>query len=620
MKKARKSRSRGKDLPSPRPRKESAPERLHTHTFPIIILVVVAFIAYANAWPNTLVMDDGMFAAENRSASIDLAEVGNFFTSNVWASTGLDTDLYRPLLLVSVALDIQLFGDWVAGYHLVNILLHILVTVCVFGLVRYLLSLAGGQAGLATNAALLAALVFAVHPVNTEVVNSVFNRSDMLVSLGVAGGLWWFLPTVQERPARAWFGLGLIYLYVLLCKESGLVLPALAVSAMWLTSFEDWRTRLRQCIPVLWLVLPLGIYVLLRMNALEAPPVADFSAQGPMAQAEGESGLPGIGRLIDPGKIVPAFRVWFDAMGLLLWPHPLLAFHGDSETNEWLALAVQLALLGFATVLFFRKSPWMLLGLLFFYIMILPSSRVIGGGGGFPHLAERYIYSPSLGFVILLAFGLHWLARRFSPRWGVALALAATMILTPLTWARNSDWSSTLKLAEHDYNYGRRKGKTLTTLVGTLLLKGDYARAASVCDRHSDDFATQWYLSTLCGQVYAKLKRFGKAENAFTLSLNSDEGAASGHLLLAGMYLELNRRSDAGKQFELAVMKEQQAFMKEYLKADALIQLHPSNPEKLLEAREYLENALELQPRFNLARQRIDQLDETLQRTGRDRN
>jgi hypothetical protein len=101
------------------------------------------------------------------------------------------------------------------------------------------------------------------------------------------------------------------------------------------------------------------------------------------------------------------------------------------------------------------------------------------------------------------------------------------------------------------------------------------------------------------------------------LSLNSEEGKASGHLLLAGMYLKLDRRSDAEKQFEFAIVEEQQAFMKEYLKADALIQLYPSDSRKLLEARAHLEKALELQPRFNLARKQIVELDETLKRASR---
>ena len=71
-------------------------------------------------------------------------------------------------------------------------------------MIRYLLLVCGGESPRSAYAALLAALVFAVHPIHTEVVNSIFNRSEMLVSLGVAGGLWWFLPTVDKQPWKAW--------------------------------------------------------------------------------------------------------------------------------------------------------------------------------------------------------------------------------------------------------------------------------------------------------------------------------------------------------------------------------------------------------------------------------
>jgi hypothetical protein len=67
----------------------------------------------------------------------------------------------------------------------------------------------------------MAALLFGVHPIHTEVVNSVFNGSEILVTIGVIGGLQWFLDCQDKQPAKAWLGLNLVYLLVLFCRESG---------------------------------------------------------------------------------------------------------------------------------------------------------------------------------------------------------------------------------------------------------------------------------------------------------------------------------------------------------------------------------------------------------------
>jgi hypothetical protein len=100
--------------------------------------------------------------------------------------------------------------------------LHLLVTLVVYGLreVARTTTEPGPASDLYT---LLAALVFAVHPVNTEVVNSIFNRSEMLVTLAGVGGLWWWLHFLRSRPARAWSGLALGYLLALFSKESAMV-------------------------------------------------------------------------------------------------------------------------------------------------------------------------------------------------------------------------------------------------------------------------------------------------------------------------------------------------------------------------------------------------------------
>jgi hypothetical protein len=597
--------------------KSTAQDRFRNHTLPLIILVFTALLAYVNAWPNNLTLDDTIFAMGGRLSGVSLADIWLYFTADLWAAVGGGTGLYRPLFLLSVALDIKLFGEWAAGYHLVNIILHVLVTVLVYGFTRYLLRVWGGAFPQSGFVSMLAAGVFAVHPIHTEVVNSIFNRSDMLVTAGIVGGLWWFLQTLDKNPRKAWAGLSLIYLLVLLCKETGVVLPALAVVMLWTTTAGNWAERLRRCIPVFWLLVPLGIYLGLRANALDGPAerVVDAVAEANQMHAAVDSGM-----YFDTGKLLPAVTVWFDALKMMFWPQPLLAFHGSSETNQWIALSSQLILLALAITGLIQKRFGLIVGLAFFYISVLPSSRIIGAAAMFPHFAERYFYLPSVGLAIVLAVGLGWMARRFALKTAVVVTLTAVIFLTPLTWARNAQWGSTALLMESDYRSGNQSGNTLTTLVSALRGEGEDNRAGELCDRHADAFQTRWHLSVTCGQVYEKFGRYEKAEQAFTAAMNYENGKASAHFSMASMYLGLNRKKDAKAQFEEAVVAEKQDFMKAFLEAEMLVQMYPSQRMKLLEAKALLEKTILLQPQFYHAQVRLDDLEQTLNAGNRRRN
>ena len=160
---------------------------------PFLLLAAVTFAAYWNAWPDALVQDDRIFVGQERLA--DLSLVPEFFQQPLWAAIyleGTEYDLlYRPLLLVSVAIDAVLFPKSAAIWHLVNVLLHVLATLLVYLLTLQVLRLSDANSESAWLVALLAAMVFGVHPIHTEVVNSIYNRSTLFVAIGSTAGLWW---------------------------------------------------------------------------------------------------------------------------------------------------------------------------------------------------------------------------------------------------------------------------------------------------------------------------------------------------------------------------------------------------------------------------------------------
>ncbi len=96
------------------------------------------------------------------------------------------------------------------------------------------------------------------------------------------------------------------------------------------------------------------------------------------------------------------------------------------------------------------------------------------------------------------------------------------------------------------------------------------------------------------------------------------EGEGSPHYGLGVLYARMNRRDDAAEQFELAIATEKQASMKEYLTAEMLLRLYPTDRTRWLEAKTHLEKAVQLQPQFVLARQKLEYVNEHLDPPGRE--
>lgn len=592
------------------------------------ILILITLVAYCNAWPDSLTLDDRPFVGSERFASLGLSDFARFFTEDLWKASGSESGLYRPLLLVMIAVESWVFGDWFAGYHLVTIFLHVLATVLVYEFIRRLLIACDNPPGVSASCALLAAVLFGVHPIHTEVVNSIFNSSEILVTIGVAGSLSWWFKTRPDQAARAWLGLALAYFLVLFCRESAVTLPAIAVMLLVLVSSDPWPRRLRACLPVFWLLIPLGIYLFLRAHAIDVPGAATAGAvaeqadtAGDVAGAATESAGEEIARSVSlvSDTVTIQFRgirsaldLWFASLKHIVWPHPLQIVYDPLKTPFWLVLTSQSLLLALAVFKWIKGRPGLLVGLAFFYLAIIPSSRLLGSASSSPGLADRLLYLPSVGLTIAAAFGFSFLAQRFKLRIAVVSAIFVTLIFLPLTIQRNADWKSDLALYASDYPKLKDRGAILNTYLSALLRENQVVRAVELCDLHAEALLARPGVGVQCGAAYGLKGRFADAEKAYLSVSRNRDSLVYASFNLAMMYLHLGRRSEAEEYFAKAIEKEREPFLKEYFTAVMLIYLHPNDHENLLEAKAHLEKALEIQPQHVESRAELKRLNERL--------
>lgn len=282
-------------------------------------VALAAALAYVNAPTRAFVFDDDIFIAKD--LHLDLDTVVRAFGEHATAHASVAVPVYRPLTMLTIALDGSLYGPSATGYHLTNVVLHILASLAVLGLARTLASARPAPAVPPSFPAflppLLGALVFAVHPIHTEAVDSIFNRSELLVT---ALGCVALRVLASSRAPRATAVACGLYFAALLCKESAVTLPALsAFVTVCFVGSGSLRDRLRPLWRLAALAMPLALYLALRHSALS-------HLGGSVSRVQVDDPTLGAGPL---SRVLLVASTSGEHLRMVLWPHPLRASYAE---------------------------------------------------------------------------------------------------------------------------------------------------------------------------------------------------------------------------------------------------------------------------------------------------
>jgi len=425
----------------------------------LLLLASLAVGVYANSIPNGFAYDDcGIIQGNHFVNNLEWAEIWH---SNYWPATEGPGDLlYRPLTIFSYLANHALNPEpWT--FHLVNVLLHGLVTVLATILTWRLLR--------NRWMALLAGALFAIHPLHTEVVANVVGRAELLAALWSLLALLIFLPdrdALAGPPAtRAWWH-GLLvaacFFAALLAKET----PAALLGAILFLDLWRWaqwpagRPTLwawlgRQCLRYhlpLWAAF--GGYLALRLNAigLRMDPRSFHPLVNPLSTAN----------LLE--RIVTPFLLLAKYILLMFWPAVLSADYSAPSIMPTSNIFQPLPLLGLlitattaaAIISYWKHSPRLVAVLVLFASSYLLVGNLIRIGTIF---GERLFYWPSVFFLMLAAYLIvrtyDRLTRIFptalGARWArvaAGLVVAAALVAGSVrTIIRNPDWHNNLALA-----------------------------------------------------------------------------------------------------------------------------------------------------------------------------
>ena len=209
----------------------------------LILLCLAAFAILAANLTNPLFWDDQYFILEN--SYVHSFDIVNIFTKNADAGAGIESQYYRPLSILTYAVDWALHQNKPFFYHLVNNLLHIANGVLLYLLLKKLLE--------KETLAIFTAAIFLLHPIHTNTIAYVSGRDSLLAAAFI-------LLTLLLYP-KHYLWSHLTFILALLSRETALVAPILIL----LTNYKAFHAHLKKIIPFFAVG---AIYLLLRLTVL----------------------------------------------------------------------------------------------------------------------------------------------------------------------------------------------------------------------------------------------------------------------------------------------------------------------------------------------------------------
>jgi tetratricopeptide (TPR) repeat protein len=392
-----------------------------------LIIFFAILAVYLNSFQGPFVFDDVTGIAENPTL--------RHLSSALFPPPGALTVSGRPVLSLSLALNYAVSGTDVGSYHAVNLLIHLLATLTLFGLVRRTLArmaTGGRSAGPwgSTLSALAVALLWGLHPLQTESVTYIVQRAESLMGLLYLLTLYGFVRYAETgRKAWAWVSV-LGCLLGMGTKEVMVSAPVIVLlydRAFISGSFQEaWgrRKNLYACLAGTWILLAF----LVILNGDHAGTAGFSAGQGCLAYW------------------LTQFPAIVRYLGLSICPYPLVFDYGMQSVPGLPVVAPAGAMVGLlvagTAVALWRNSALGFLGAWFFAILA-PTSLVPGTQ---QTMAEHRMYLPLAAVLALGTMGLAAVARR-APAWrnpGLAVLAVFGLVLGIGTVSRNDVYRSDL--------------------------------------------------------------------------------------------------------------------------------------------------------------------------------
>jgi protein O-mannosyl-transferase len=531
----------------------------------VIILAVLIGVIYGPAARAPFVHDDNMSVLGNPSI---MRLWPPFGTADQPGPLNPPRDAVtsgRPLVNLSLALNYHFGGHDTVGYHVLNILLHLLSAVLLYDLVRRTLLLDPFRARFGTVAAPLAiavAVLWAIHPLVTDAVEYVSQRTELMMGMfylaTLYGSLRFFTAETRTGKSLAVAGATLACCGGMACKEVMVSAPLMALLFDRAFVAGSLRTALKRSWP-----LYVGLFgswlVLLALNI-----------DGPRSHAAGfQAGLPAYVWWFTQAKVLSLY------LRLSIWPWPLIIHRETrliwtfSDALPWLLPMVLAA--GGTLYLLWRRNPLGYLGAWLFVILLptmampMPSEAV----------AERRMYLPLAAIEVLLVVGGYALLRRqvearswnnstttnrsLPLRTMLTGAIVLALVFAVVTSYRLQAYGDVIRIWRDAVARQPENVRATINLGCVLQDAGRYQEAVEQFERAISIDPTRPDVGLAHRSLGLTLARLGQPEKAIhhlQIAMQLRPDVTNDHAALGSLLLDVHRFPEAVQQLELAVRQQ----------------------------------------------------------------
>lgn len=514
-----------------------------------LLISIITLAVFFNTFQNEFVFDDESVIQYNESIT-SLSYIPQYFTGESGFHKVIGR-YYRPVVSTTFALDYALYGLSPKGFHVTNVIIHLIACLLLFRIFTLLFE----KSKYCNLAALLSALVFVVHPIHTESVSWISGRTDSIATLFFfASFLYYIKFSNQENGKSKFLILSLIYYFI------GLISKEMVVTTPVIILLYDFVYRKK---PVSYFkeniktyLLFAGVtvfYVLIRYLALKHVP----DRLNYMYFIDKDLSVVFLTML----KTIPVY------FKLLLFPVNLLYHYNgvlpDSTSFDPIVIFSLLFILGMiaGAALLYKKQNKISFVILFFLVTLAPVMNIVPTMN---FMAERFLYLTSFALSLLIGIVI---LKYINDKNKAAIVLLCGLILASysyLTVKRNAEWRT------NDTLYSTAEGvdgNVLLVNVGNIYANNKNYDVAAKNYRRAIEIR---YNSILAhhnlGLIHMIRGNLDSAEIEIKKGMAIDSLAPDGYLQLAQVYQRKNRKAEA-----ITLLEKLQTISPDYRQSSSML-------------------------------------------------
>jgi tetratricopeptide (TPR) repeat protein len=398
----------------------------------LLIIPIYVFFLYGNTLDHNYALDDD-FVTKNAFVNDGLKNIDEIFTHGYFYGFNKNNEqIYRPITLTSFLLEYTFFGKNPQTSHLINVLLYALTIIILFLLLAKLFD------NYNYYILFFVVLLYAAHPIHTEVVASIKNREDLLSGLFMFSSAFFVIKYKEIQSVKCFMISLFLFLLALLSKEVALTFIAIIPLLLYYFSNYNFKKIIVLTIPFIII----GVFYLLFRNVV----MDDIAIQNDKSIINNTLyAADGFGE-----RYATSFFILGYYLKLLFFPHPLSWDYSYPQisiihwTNPLGILSLGTYLLIFAYAIWGLKNKNKLSFAIFWYLITLSITSnlfiLIGST-----MAERFLFIPSLGYCIFIVFMLNHIFKKYKKKQKTYTIISGVIILiiySGLTINRNKDWKN----------------------------------------------------------------------------------------------------------------------------------------------------------------------------------